>query len=127
VTAPRFIYADMCRHFVGVQHKVCEAGVKLVDVRDASQPGPYRWPCLTPNSSSPATTVCPKRSLLTQEEHEARIAQLYAAADKFAAAVAAGKCPHCGADIEPSKIVGHCQYAACGHRVGQVDDGTEEP
>jgi hypothetical protein len=123
----RLIYADMCRHFVGVQHEVCEAGIKLVDVRDASHPGPYRWPCVTPNRSKPATTVCPKRSLLTQEEHEARVASLFAAADKADAAVSAGKCAECGADIEPSTIIGRCRYASCGHRLGQVDDVTEEP
>jgi hypothetical protein len=116
-----------CRFFIGIQHELCEAGVKMSEMRDVSQPGMARWPCVTFDPDKAATIVCPKRVLMTKEEHEAEVAMLYAAADRFATAVAAGKCPHCGADIEPSKIVGRCRYAACGHRVGQVDDGTEEP
>ena len=40
-------------------------------------------------------------------------------------ALAAGKCHICGADAEPSKVVGRCRYAACGHRIGQVGGDTE--
>lgn len=42
------------------------------------------------------------------------------AAAKFIEQLAAGKCPTCGKDIEPSKIVGRCRYGACGHRIGVV-------
>lgn len=112
------VYRDKCRHFNGIQHTTCEAGVEYALVRDASQPGPYRWPCL--ESHGVATTVCPERSLLTQEEHAAFEAEIEARWAEIASALEAGKCPVCEADVEPSRIVGRCKYAACGHRLGQV-------
>lgn len=115
-------YADKCRHFNGIQHGKCEAGIVYLSVRDASGGGPYRWPCLSPGGKEPATTTCPQRSLLTQEEHaawERRIEERWA---ELEAALVAGKCHVCGADIEPSRIVGRCKYASCGHRLGQVDE-----
>lgn len=36
--------SEWCRHFTGIQNKVCKAGVKYDDVRDSST-SPYRWPC----------------------------------------------------------------------------------
>jgi hypothetical protein len=110
--------AHGCRHFTGIQHETCAAGVRYVDVRDASQPGPYRWPCI--DVRGPASTECPKRSLLTAEEHEAREREVDAIVDQALAAIAAGKCHECGAAIEPSRKIGRCLYGACGHRIGQV-------
>jgi hypothetical protein len=120
------VYRDQCRHFTGIQHKTCAVGVAYNDVRDASQPGPYRWPCLESSwghidaSLRRATTTCDRLSLLTQEEHRAKDEELRAAVDKALAAVESGVCHICGAPAEPSVIVGRCRYAACGHRVGQV-------
>jgi hypothetical protein len=113
------LYADRCRHFNGIQHDRCKAGVNYLDVRDESQPGPYRWPCLT-WADKAATTECSKRSLLTQVEHAEKEEQIVAAMAKADADIAAGKCHVCGAASEPSRIIGRCKYAACGHRVGQV-------
>jgi hypothetical protein len=115
-----------CRHFIGIQHTVCEAGVKMADMRDVSQPGMARWPCITFESGKAATTVCPKRELMTKEDFDKEKAEIVAAAEKFVTAVAAGKCPDCGAPIEPSVTTGRCKYASCGHRVGQVMT-EEEP
>lgn len=62
--------AGQCVHFCGIQHKHCKAGVELVSVRDSSQPGPYRWPCLTIDGRA-ATTVCAQRRMPTPDEVEA--------------------------------------------------------
>lgn len=111
---------DTCKHFTGIQHDTCAAGVAYSSVRDSSKPGPYRWPCLRNPELS-----CSKREFPTQAEAEASEAEVRAAIDKAVADIAAGKCHVCGADAEPSKVVGRCRYAACGHRIGQV--ATEEP
>lgn len=34
--------------------------------------------------------------------------------------LAAGRCPTCGAPVEPSTVIGRCAYASCGHLIGQV-------
>jgi len=112
-------FLDKCRHFTGIQHKTCAAGVAYDLVRDVSESGPARWPCLETKTGR-CVDNCPKRSLLSQEEHVEHYRQLDAAVDEMLAKVAAGKCHVCGADAEPSKIVGRCKYAACGHRIGQA-------
>jgi hypothetical protein len=123
------VYAEKCRHFNGIQHDCCDAGVSYKSVRDGSAKGPYRWPCNTvmDQGRGPAVTVCERRSLLTQDEHAQQETELRAAVDRALSAVAAGKCHVCGADAEPSTVVRRCRYAACGHRIGQVlaDDGDE--
>lgn len=119
------VYRDKCRHFNGIQHKTCDVGVAYLSVRDSSQPGPYRWPCVE-TGNDVAATVCPNRSLLTQQEHADFAAQIEAAWAKACAALEAGKCHICGAAIEPSTVVGRCKYAACGHRIGQVATGGSD-
>jgi hypothetical protein len=116
-------YRDRCRHFRGIQYSTCLAGVRYDSVRDTSA-HPYRLPCLDVGYGEPAT-VCALRDLLMQEEHTANERALRAAADMMMSAIAAGKCYVCGKSAEPSRIVGRCRYAACGHRVGQVM-GEEE-
>ena len=118
--------AEECRHFNGIQHKVCAAGVDYMSVRDVSGPGIAKWPCLTLHGRCSATTVCPSRSLLTEEEQAAKEARITAAIDKALADIAAGKCHECGADAEPSTRVGRCIYNACGHRRGQALDPSED-
>lgn len=114
------VFADRCRFFNGIQHDKCEAGVRYLDVRDSSPKGPYRWPCMTPYGRDASTTTCPKQSLLTQDEQKAQHEENLALIAKAFEDVSAGKCPSCGAPIEPSKVVGRCKYASCGHRLGQV-------
>jgi hypothetical protein len=52
-----------CRHFNGVAHDQCEAGVAYSTVKDDSVK-PHRWPCLDPDCA----TTCERRSLHTVEE-----------------------------------------------------------
>ena len=112
-------FREQCRHFNGIQHDTCEAGVPYLSVRDDSAPGPYRWPCLDVGRGL-ASTICPKQSLLTKEEKEEWERTIDGVIAKADADIAAGKCHVCGANTEPSKVVGRCRYAACGHRIGQV-------
>lgn len=84
-----------CRHFRGIQHKTCEAGVETAPLRDTSGPGMARWPCIRIASEREATTSCPSRSLLSQEEIAAEHSMLMRAMDD----AIAGKCPQCGATL----------------------------
>ena len=52
--------ADVCKHFAGIQSETCEAGVVLSTVKDASGPGPFRWPCLPTMDGAPCATTCQK-------------------------------------------------------------------
>lgn len=116
-------YRDKCRHFNGVQHDCCKAGIRYKDVEVNQEERPrVRLPCADFGIpiALPLVDSCSQRSFLTQAEHEARRAEIDAAVDRMLAMSAAGKCHVCGADAEPSRIVGRCKYAACGHRLGQV-------
>ena len=77
-------------------------------------------PCYQPIGFEAIPGECAKRELMTAEEHAARAKEVADAIERFAAALSAGKCPQCGADIEPSTVVRRCRYAACGHRLGQA-------
>ncbi len=122
------VYRDKCRHFNGIQHECCKAGVRYKDVEMHANEHPrVRLPCADFAFTGVEVRVpdtCPARSFLTQEEHAAHEEEHKAAVGRALTALAAGKCHVCGVDIEPSKIVGRCKYAACGHRLGQVDEPT---
>lgn len=109
-----------CIHFRGIQHATCEAGVSMVSVRDASQPG-YRWPCLTLNER-PAATTCELYREPTPEEIAADEAAWAARIEEALARTKRGECSDCGTKVTAVRQVGRCVYAEpCGHRVGQGD------
>ena len=110
-----------CRHFNGVQHETCGAGVKLATVRYVPEKGMARWPCLQLIGCAESPDICPQRSNLSPVELAEEDHAFDQAVTAAVASIAAGKCHECGAAIEPSRVVGRCRYAACGHRVGQVD------
>ena len=121
---PGEVYRDECRHFNGIQHDCCRAGVRYKDVELHAEEHPrVRLPCKESAFAGVDVRVpdtCPKRSFLTQEEHAARTLEMNEAVNQMLTLTAAGKCHVCKVDIEPTKIVGRCKYAACGHRIGQV-------
>jgi hypothetical protein len=86
--------APECKHFNGIQHGCCLAGVAYNSVRDASQPGPYRWPCLT-LSGKEATTTCAKREYPTEAELEAEEAEC----NRVMAALLVGRSACCDAEL----------------------------
>jgi hypothetical protein len=115
-------YRDRCRHFTGIQHDTCAAGIKYTDVQMQFKEHPrVRLPCLDAwNPPVRVPETCPARSFITQEEHAEQEREFREAGVKALSAMKDGRCPVCGEPIEPSKVIGRCQYASCGHRLGQV-------
>ncbi len=88
--------AGDCKHFTGIQRERCRAGVRYLDVRDTTGPGPYRWPCVDAGLGSgrgPCRTVCRSFVAVTAEEEAADMAKW----DRAFAEITAGRCPTCGA------------------------------
>lgn len=83
---------DACKHFSGIQHDACKAGVRYRDVRDETKPYTAgRYPCLRRGESTP----CASRQYPTAEEEaaeEAAWARAFAATED-------GKCPTCGREL----------------------------
>jgi hypothetical protein len=52
---------NRCKHFTGIQHEVCAAGVTYKDVRDEST-RPFGFPCFADECRN---AVCEKRELTT--------------------------------------------------------------
>lgn len=110
-----------CVHFRGIQHATCEAGISMVSIRDASQPGPYRWPCLTLDGRK-ATTTCEQFREPTPEEIAADEAAWAARVEEVTARFKRGECSDCGVKVTAVRQAGKCVYAEpCGHRIGQGD------
>lgn len=103
-----------CRHFNGVQNKVCKAGIEYAAF--------YRKgsiPCL-PDEQGKTPQRCDQFAYKTVEELEEHDRQVAEAVSKWLKNFAAGMCPHCGRKIEQKKQVGRCVYAEpCGCRLYQ--------
>lgn len=120
----RAMRLSKCQHFTGIRHKTCEAGVCYAEVRDSSQPGPLRWPCLT-LAGKAATTMCAKYEATTPEQLAEEDAEIEALVHRVVTNRANGLCIACS---KPStfEVVGPCEYARpCGHRQGNVNAGGE--
>lgn len=97
---------NMCVHFTGifghndVTHRTCKAGVSYDSMRDATQPGPYCWPCLPGIGGKVATTTCDKRRLPTVEELAADEREWREALAK----IDAGRSPCCDAELNESRV-----------------------
>jgi hypothetical protein len=58
-----------CRHFNGLQHDTCKAGIPYESVKA----GPGCWPCLPPfNDGQECSAVCASKTLPTPEELDER-------------------------------------------------------
>jgi hypothetical protein len=107
--------ANKCRHFNGIQHGTCEAGIVYNDVRDAST---RHLPCFKDDGCS---QNCQSVSFLSEQEVAEEAAREKAIAAAFLEEMVAGiTCPHCHVTIEEKTQVGRCVYAKpCGHRLYQ--------
>lgn len=61
-------YAGWCKHFTGISDKCCKKGIAYESVRDSSEAGPYRWPCL---KDTGCKTTCALVEFPTQAEADA--------------------------------------------------------
>lgn len=95
---------DTCKHFRGIQHETCAAGVTMRSVRDTTQPGPYRWPCFPAMKPPEATTKCHLRVYPTQEEVDA---DERAWKEKFALIFDKGMSPCCKVPLDESRVDEH--------------------
>jgi hypothetical protein len=82
-----------CRHFRGIQHATCQAGVNYIDLHRQHAPD-YVSPCFGDGS------CCPQYSPNTPEE----MAEQDAAYDQAVARIKQGLSPCCGAEIDDSNV-----------------------
>lgn len=106
-----------CKHFNGIQHGQCLAGVRY----DKFAPGCLPclpWPGDGPRIQQPEP--CSKLEHPTREEAEATERAIDQRIGQRLADIRAGLCPHCRRPVERRRQVGPCIYAEpCGHRLGQ--------
>lgn len=109
-------YDNWCRHFNGIDHGTCKAGVGYESVRDSSQ-RPYAWPCF---KSDGCSERCAQVSYLTPDEIAGKEREASAALEAFVNNLNNNICPHCKTPIAEKKQVGRCVYGyPCGHRLYQ--------
>src|SRR5690242_19617153 len=99
-----------CRHFTGIQHDTCDAGVNYRTIRDVSGPGMAKWHCTDPDSP----TKCPLFSAYTVQEAEQMEREIEESITSFLTKLNSGICPECDKSVEPRRQVGRCVYGACG-------------
>jgi hypothetical protein len=72
--------AGDCKHFTGIQHDACAAGVDYKSVREKPERGPYLWPCLPRTMHEfgrPTCSIkCAKFEATTPEEEAAFMKQV---------------------------------------------------
>jgi len=104
----KFIKRHMarCKHFTGIQNKICLKGVVYKEVQDGTT-----FPCFTGNSYIQPNDKCELREFPTKEEAVATLENM----NKRTKSLLEGKCPDCGAKliddaIEEGKYAGHGCY-----------------
>lgn len=108
-----------CRHFNGIQHDRCYAGVDYRGLMEGSTTGSGRLPCLPAFSpDDPPPVSCALLNRPTREEAEAEVRESDARLEAWKTAIREGRCPTCGKQIERVQR-GSCVYGSCGHRLYQ--------
>lgn len=111
-----------CRHFRGIQHDTCLAGVNTRQLVGGPDFGwACRLPCF-PIRSAGEKVQCDKYCPWTVEEATANEEASQKSIQEFLSALNEGKCPTCKVSVK-QRQVGHCVYGTCGHRLyqGRVD------
>lgn len=109
---------NKCKHFNGIQHNACEAGVNYHELLGTGAGCFAHMPCFS-DEQSPAE--CRNRELFTPPESEAREREIEESIEQFLGRMRQHECD-CGKSVESYKQAGHCVYREpCGHRLGQGD------
>lgn len=111
-------YEIWCKHFNGIQNKVCRAGVvyESVEVKRLNGPG-YMWPCFKDQG---CTERCSQAVFRTPEEVAEEEEKANQAIKAYLDNLKNDICPHCHTPIEEQKQVGRCAHAVpCGCRLFQ--------
>lgn len=107
--------ANKCRHFNGLMHNVCDAGIAYQSVQNHRE-RPLRLPCLKEDG---CTERCPKASFLSVEEIAVKEAEIRATVVNALTEMLSGICPHCHLKVEKQVQRGTCLYnQPCGCRLG---------
>ena len=101
-------YEDWCRHYSGLMHDTCEAGVAYASVKDGSKRGLEGYPCFKKNQCSER---CASASFLSPEEVAQKEREVAESLRRYLTAIAEDTCPHCGRKIEDKEQIGRCVYA----------------
>jgi len=107
--------ANGCKHFNGIQHDTCRAGIAYKQFLNENYPN---FPCLTRQDGT-LSGACASFEFSTEDEIEAHEKASAQAAANYFKALNAHVCPECGQSTLPEKQVGRCVYGACGHRLYQ--------
>ena len=107
-----------CNHYNGTAlNKVCKAGVVYHDVRDASGPGRYKFPCFREDG---VASRCPLCAYPSEEEIARQEEEMHQAAMTVITRLIDGKCTVCGGEVTSRQKIGRCVYGyPCGHRMYQ--------
>lgn len=107
---------NRCRHFTGIQHTECGAGVNYISVRNNSLPlDGGRFPCFgIGGGCAKYEPHTPEELAETERQMQAAIKNLFAFQSRES-----DTCPHCGKQVTALRQVGRCVYTSCGCRLWQ--------
>ena len=109
-------FENWCKHYTGLTHDTCEAGVLYKDVKDPSDK-PLGYPCFKDKG---CTHLCSQAVFLTEEEIAEKKKDIQKSLERFLENLANDICPHCEKLIQEKKQIGRCVYGyPCGHRLYQ--------
>lgn len=105
-----------CRHFNGIQHETCKAGISY---RQFLYENYGNFPCLVRQDGT-YSGACSAFAGWTDAEIEEQERRAAWALQQWIDALANDICPECGMKVEQKRQVGRCVYASpCGHRLYQ--------
>lgn len=122
-----------CKHFTGIQHDTCKAGVNYLGLVGGVRTGiGCKIPCTGDKGCAHAPDIavvpCALREFPTPEEVEAEEAEIREALAQALSEMAEGICTTCHTKIKHYDQVGRCVYARpCGHRQYQGKVPTDKP
>lgn len=116
-------YEIWCKHFNGIHHEACRAGVRYKDV-EVPDSRPRQLLCFKDQG---CTERCSQAVFRTPEEVAEEVEKANQAIQKFLDNLNNDICPHCGIPIKEKKQVGRCVYSVtCGCRLYQGKLKKEE-